>query len=409
MSPYRFRVDDLQAAPGLGGYYADDLTAIRAGAEADGFVYRGRPLTAGHEHIRNPAQAVVIRLRCDSGATGWGDAVAVQYAGFGGREPPIDAAALRPELELAGEGLRTGGELSFFEACKLVEELRYDGRPLHSGLRYGLSQALLALAAHTQGCLPAHVLMESLGERPLMPVPIYAQSGEERHTNVDKMILKDVDVLPHGLINSPAVFGPGGARFLTYAAWVRDRVPQLGRADYAPVLQFDVYGMLGAETGGDVSAMTSFCEALVEACHPYAVQLESPLYGSDGPGTVRALAELRAALARGGVAVGIVADDWCNTIADIGSFLDAGAADMVQIKMPDLGSITNAVEAIQACRSAGAGVFVGGSCVETDLSARASVQLAVAAGADQLLAKPGMGVDEAMTITRNEMTRVCMP
>ena len=136
--------------------------------------------------------------------------MAVQYAGFGGREPPIDAAALRPELELAGEGLRTGGDLSFFEACKLVEELRYDGRPLHSGLRYGLSQALLALAAHTQACLPAHVLMESLGERALMPVPIYAQSGEERHTNVDKMILKDVDVLPHGLINSPTVFGTGG-------------------------------------------------------------------------------------------------------------------------------------------------------------------------------------------------------
>ena len=54
------------------------------------------------------------------------------------------------------------------------------------------------------------------------------------------------------------------------------------------------------------------------------------------------------------------------------------------------------------------GVFVGGSCTETDLSARASVQLAVAAGADQVLAKPGMGVDEAVAITRNEMQRVCM-
>ena len=61
------------------------------------------------------------------------------------------------------------------------------------------------------------------------------------------------------------------------------------------------------------------------------------------------------------------------------------------------------------CRDAGADVFVGGSCTETDLSARASAQLAVAAGADQVLAKPGMGVDEALTITRNEMLRACMP
>jgi methylaspartate ammonia-lyase len=266
----------MRAAPGLGGYYADDLTAIRAGVEADGFVYRGAPVTAGHAHIRNPAEAIVIRLRSDSGATGWGDAVTVQYAGFGGREPPIDMIALRPELELAGDGLCTAGELSFFEACTLVEGLRRDGRALHSGLRYGLSQALLALAAHTQGCSPAQVLMEGLGEQALAPVAIYAQSGEERRTNVDKMILKDVDVLPHGLINSPAVFGPGGVRFLAYARWVRDRVSELGRDGYVPRLHFDVYGMLGAETGGDVAAMTGFCEALVESCRPYAVQLESP-------------------------------------------------------------------------------------------------------------------------------------
>ena len=153
--------------------------------------------------------------------------------------------------------------------------------------------------------------------------------------------------------------------------------------------------------------MAGICERLVDACHPYAVQLESPLYGSDGPPT-GGLAELRAALARGGIPVGIVADDWCNTLADIGRFLDTGAADMVQIKMPDLGSITNAVEAILVPHRR-CGVFVGGSCIETDLSARVSVQLAVAAGADQVLAKPGMGVDEAMTITRNEMARVCMP
>ena len=34
-------------------------------------------------------------------------------------------------------------------------------------------------------------------------LPIYAQTGEERHANVDKMILKRVDSLPHGLINTP--------------------------------------------------------------------------------------------------------------------------------------------------------------------------------------------------------------
>jgi methylaspartate ammonia-lyase len=371
-------------------------------------VYRGAPLAPGHRHIRNPARAVLIRLQSGDGHTGWGDAVTVQYSGFAGRELPIDPAALGSELRAAFDALCGSGAMSFAEACALVEELRIDGHPLHSGVRYGLSQALLSLSAAASRRAPARILLDLLGERPLAPVPIYAQSGEERRRNVDKMILKHVDVLPHGLINSPQVFGAAGEAFLEYAMWVRERVGELGDAGYEPRLHFDVYGLLGAQTGGDVSAMARICERLVEVCQPYGVQLEAPIYGPDAAGTVRVLHGLRAALARQDIPVAVVADDWCNTLGDISLFLDSGAADLIQIKMPDLGSITNAIRAVRACRAAGVSVFIGGSCSETDLSARASVQLAVAAGAEQVLAKPGMGVDEAVAITRNEMQRACM-
>jgi methylaspartate ammonia-lyase len=49
---------------------------------------------------------------------------------------------------------------------------------------------------------------------------------------------------------------------------------------------------------------------------------------------------------------------------------------------------------------------VGGSCCESERSAAVCVHVALAAGADQILAKPGMGVDEGMTIVGNEMARV---
>ena len=91
-APTTFDVVGGSTAPGLGGYYADDLLAVQAGAESDGLVYRGAPHTKGHQHIRNPAQAVLIRLRSSDGYVGWGDAVTVQYSGFAGREPPINPA-----------------------------------------------------------------------------------------------------------------------------------------------------------------------------------------------------------------------------------------------------------------------------------------------------------------------------
>ena len=222
------------------------------------------PLTPGHRHIRNPAPAVLIRLQSSDGHVGWGDAVTVQYSGFAGREPPLDPAALAPQLLLAFEELGGAGDVSFAEACALVEGIRVEGRQLHSAVRYGLSQALLSLAAAVSRRPPAQILLDLLGRGRIKPVPIYAQSGEERRRNVDKMILKRVDVLPHGLINSPEAFGVGGDALLAYARWVRERIAGLGDPAYEPRLHFDVYGLLGAETGGDVAAMVRICERLVE-------------------------------------------------------------------------------------------------------------------------------------------------
>ena len=106
-----------------------------------------------------------------------------------------------------------------------------------------------------------------------------------------------------------------------------------------------------------------------------------------------------------GMNVQLVADEWANTLEDIRAFIDAGAADMIQIKMPDLGGIQNSVEAALACREAGVGAFLGGSCAETALSARMSIQVALAVRPDIVMAKPGMGVDEAVSLAQNEMAR----
>jgi methylaspartate ammonia-lyase len=103
--------------------------------------------------------------------------------------------------------------------------------------------------------------------------------------------------------------------------------------------------------------------------------------------------------------VQLVADEWANTLEDIRAFVEAAAADMIQIKLPDLGGLHNAVEAVLACRSAGVGAFVGGSYAETDLAARASVHVALATQADLLMAKPGLGVDESISLVQNEMAR----
>ncbi len=85
---------------------------------------------------------------------------------------------------------------------------------------------------------------------------------------------------------------------------------------------------------------------------------------------------------------------------------DAKAGHMVQIKTPDLGGVNNTIEAVLYCKEKGIGAYQGGTCNETDRSAQVCVQCAMATQPDQILAKPGMGVDEGFMIVYNEMERI---
>jgi methylaspartate ammonia-lyase len=138
---------------------------------------------------------------------------------------------------------------------------------------------------------------------------------------------------------------------------------------------------------------------------PYTLRVESPVVMGTRDEQIEALRTLREYVQFRKMAVQIVADEWVNTLEDILEFVTAGAVDMIQIKMPDLGGVQNSVDAVLACKDGDVGAFLGGSCAETDLSARVAVHVALATQPDMIMAKPGMGVDEGVTIVQNEMTR----
>jgi methylaspartate ammonia-lyase len=238
-------------------------------------------------------------------------------------------------------------------------------------------------------------------------VPLYAQSGDERYTNVDKMITKRVDVFPHGLINTvDGKLGPDGRLLLDYVQWVRDRIVAIGEPGFAPVIHIDVYGTLGIIFDADLDRIATYLDELRQRAAPYALRLEHPIDAGDREAQIEAYVKLRALLALRGIDVELVADEWCNTLDDIRAFVAAGAADMIQVKTPDLGGVGNVIEALLDVRRAGVGAFCGGTCNETDVSARVSAHIAMACGANQVLAKPGMGVDEGVMLVGNEMIRV---
>ena len=402
-------ITDILTAPTQGAFFYDDAQAIRAGATQNGLRYVGPPLTRGFSEVRMPAATLGVGLRLGDGFVAWGDMMTVQYSAAAGREPVFNRehaqalldGPLRPRL--LGLGMQNVRD----DLARLFTSLPPDGQAVPCSVQYGLSQAVLGAYAHTQRTTIAEVLAHAYGIA-LIPrsVPIYAQSGDERITNVQKMVMKRVDLLPHGLINSPTKFGRNGDAFANYAAWVAAEVGGAGVPDYCPILHFDLYGNIGAEFGLDPARIAAYIARVGSAVAPYALHIESPAdYGST-PQQIEGFAQIRRELARLRCPAKIVADEWCDTLADVEQFCKRGAADIIQIKMPDVGSVTHSFEAVMLCKAHGVGAYLGGSCVETDLSARISVHVAMAAGADFQLAKPGMGVDEALTIVGNEQARL---
>ncbi|MCU1492495.1 MAG: methylaspartate ammonia-lyase [Acidimicrobiaceae bacterium] len=403
-------ITDVICVPVRTGFYSDDQEAIRAGARHDGFDYTGVPLTAGFSRIRQPGEAVSVMLVLDGGDIAFGDCAAVQYSGAGGRDPVFAAAGAIETIERHVVPLLEGRTAaSFRELAGEIDALEVDGAPLHTAIRYGVTQAILDAVARTRGVTMAEVVRDEYETGiDLKPVPIFVQSGDDRYNNVDKMILKRVEVLPHGLVNNvEEKLGAKGEIFEEFVVWVRDRIQSLGSDDsYRPLLHFDTYGTIGMAFGADIDAVASYLAHLSEVAAPYRLRIEHPIDAGSRAGQIDALGSLRARLLEIGATVEIVVDEWCNTLEDIEAFVAAGAADVIHVKTPDLGGINNTAEALLHVRRNGLLAYCGGTCNETDRSAQICAHVAMACGADQILAKPGMGVDEGLMTVSNEMARV---
>lgn len=403
-------ITDVLCVPVRSGFFADDQAAILAGAAHDGFTYIGDPITPGFSSIRQAGEAVSVMLLLDDGQVAYGDCAAVQYSGVGGRDAVFDARTAVEAIERYVVPMLRGREIVDFRSVATeVDTLMVAGRQLHTAIRYGVTQALLDAAAKARGITMAEVIRDEYDTGiEIAPVPMFVQSGDDRYNNVDKMVLKEADVLPHGLINHVETkLGREGELFAEYVTWVRNRILALRtRSSYEPVLHFDVYGTIGVAFDGDIERSAGYLAALGKLAQPFRLRIEHVIDAGSRDAQVTVSAALRTALRARGSDVQIAVDEWCNSLEDIEIFVAARAADVIHVKTPDLGGINNTIEALLLIARNGLAAYCGGTCNETDRSAQVSAHIAMACGAAQVLAKPGMGVDEGMMIVGNEMARV---
>ncbi len=406
------KIIDVVCSAGRTGFFIDDQRAIKQGAGHDGMFYVGTPVTDGFRSVRMAGESISVMLILEDGQVAIGDCAAVQYSGAGGRDPLFLAKDFIPVIDQYIKPQLVGRQADDFRGlCAMMEAIQVEGKRLHTAIRYGVSQAILDAVAKATGRMMCEVVADEYGCTVSdKPIDIFTQSGDDRYMNSDKMIIKGAQVLPHALINNvEEKLGAKGEKLAEYVAWLRDRILQ-NRTDesYLPVFHIDVYGTIGAAFGNNnYKAMADYIEELGKIAKPFHLRIEGPMdCDCDRETQITALAGLTAELDARGCDVELVADEWCNTLEDIKLFADNKAGHMVQIKTPDLGGVNNTIEAVLYCKEKGIGAYQGGTCNETDRSAQVCVHCAMATQPVQILAKPGMGVDEGYMIVYNEMNRI---
>ncbi len=402
------KVKQVICAAGRSGYMHRDLMAIKAGARQDGMIFHGPTVTPGFKKIVEPATIISVMLVLEDGQIAFGDCADVILAGVAGRDPVFNAADYMGVMEGAVAQSLSGRDISTFKAnADELDKMKVDGKRLHTALRYGITQALLHAAALSRKETMAETIAREYGTTiSKKPIGILASGHKDDPTQLDRIILKRFELLPHASFT--VVKTHVGLKGEILHAWVKmvaTRIKTIGDADYRPRLHADLYGTLGELFSMDVEAIANYIGTLREAAAPYDLLVESPMIAKTQAEQIAKFGELRGLLKKKGIGVGIIADEWCNTLEDISLFAEAKASDFVQIKTPDLGGINNTIEAVLHCKKHGMGACLGGTANETDHSARICTHIGLACQPDFMLSKPGLGTDEALMIQTNEMAR----
>jgi methylaspartate ammonia-lyase len=403
------KIREVVCAAGRSGYMHRDLIEIKAGkAKPNGSLYDGEPMSPGFTRIIEPATIISIMLVLDDGQVAFGDCADVILAGVAGRDPAFNAEHhidyVRREV---ADALRGRDVTQFKPNAEAMDVFQHAGRRLHTAIRYGVSQALL------HACALAHkeTMAETIAREYSCTIargriPILASCHKDDPGQLDRVILKRVELLPHASFQIVSEHvGMQGEKLAAFVRRVAGRCKEIGDPDYNPRIHVDLYGTLGELFSMQIEPLVDYLGRLRAESGSYRLLVESPLIAATQDEQIEKFGAIRRLLGQKGIDVGLIADEWCNTLPDIRRFTSAQAADFVQIKTPDLGSIHNTIEAVLYCKSNGMGACLGGTANETDHSTRISCHMGLACQPDFMLSKPGLGADEALMIQTNEMAR----
>src|SRR5687767_6770083 len=291
------KIKDVICAAGRSGYMHRDLLAIKAGkAKPNGSLYEGQPMSPGFTHIIEPATIISVMLVLEDGQVAFGDCADVILAGVAGRDPAFNARDHIDYVRTEVAAALRGRDVSTFKTnAEEMDKFQVGGKRLHTAIRYGVSQALLHASALAHKQTMAEVIAREYGSTiATAPIPILASCHKDDAGQLDRVILKRVELLPHASFQIVAEHvGLQGEKLAAFVRRVANRCKEIGDADYNPRIHVDLYGTLGELFEMKVEAIAEYLGRLRKESGSYKLLVESPMIAKTQEEQIEKFAALR--------------------------------------------------------------------------------------------------------------------
>lgn len=204
------KIQDVIYSVGRSGYFNKDLVAVKAHGRNNGSFVEGAPITSGYKAIVQPGAILSVMLVLEDGSIAIGECADVIFSGVAGRDPLFVPEQHLPFLESTVRQWLVGRDASTFRAhANEIDGMHVDGRRLHTSLRYGITQALLAATAISSRKTQAEIVAAEYGCKVgTKPIDLLASCHRGDALQLDRVIMKQAAVLPHASFTMAVDLGP---------------------------------------------------------------------------------------------------------------------------------------------------------------------------------------------------------
>ncbi|MEM7115385.1 MAG: enolase C-terminal domain-like protein [Chloroflexota bacterium] len=281
-------------------------------------------------------------------------------------------------------------------------------RPLASHLRLALSLVLLDAFCLAKEMSPATLLAEAYGfEGSKTAVGIHLSLGSSELAVTTDALKQHVTSVGYFAPkeNPAALLGKQGKDLQKYARELKSWFSSLGNKD-TPSIYLATHGGIGTLFENKSGLSFGLLYGIGMAIQPFMVRFEDPVLLDERDAHIKEIAKLKSYLKRRRTKVQIVAAEWLDSLEDVQAFLDAEAVHMLHLNLQRLGSISQLMEAIAACREHEVLIMLSDGKTANPNLTRLLAQIACATQAELVTTQAITTGDMGLSMLHNEMQRI---